>query len=353
MAVDKEKDTKDLDKEAAGSETLEETSTPSTLREKIGGIGRAMARHLPDARPEPTKKYAELRNYVGACDVYSPEEAQAMADTLRKNREYSDRKVMIGVMTHPLVLRDDLPVPKDVIDGVRAEFPSREKMASGFIDDPDVFNTVHYADFYGKDGPWKGGECPDVFENLELIVEYGGENLHAIQLDLTWPKPEEIIRFHSAHPDIALVLQVGKFALEEVGYDPLKIVERLTEYKDSVDYILLDGSIGKGKGMRPEDLLPILRTIEDQLPHLGLAIAGGLGPESIELLAPIVAEFPGISIDAQGNLKPKGSPTDPHGHLIATEPADLGRTEDYIVQSCKVLDKPGVRRAGVPIPEED
>jgi hypothetical protein len=292
----------------------------------------------------------EFGGYFGVCDVYSPEEAKAMADELRKDRQYPDRKVMIGVMTHPVVLSDDRPIPQEVREAIRAEFPSKEEMADGFIDDPDVFNTVHYADLYGPDGPRKGGEAPDVFKNLERIVQYGGENLHAIQLDLTWPSSDELKKFKSEYPDIAIILQVGKFGIKEINGDPHVLVDRMREYGNSVDYILLDMSMGMGKGMDAEGLLPMLRTVRDQLPELGLAVAGGLGPDSVDLLEPIAAEFPDISIDAQGNLKRKDAPRDDRGHIIATEPVNLERTAEYIRKSCAALDNPGVRQAGIPVP---
>lgn len=331
-----------------GAETREDFPRVTEAAEKMGGFAPAMAKHIPESRP--TGNYAELRNYVGACDIYSPEEARAMAEELRNERQYSDRKIMIGVMTHPLVLRDDLPIPKVVIDEVREEFPSREEMASGFTDDPDVFNTVHYADLYGPEGPWEGGTCPDVCQNLEVIVEHGGPNLHAIQLDLTWPAADELKKFKEAHPDIAIILQVGKFGMEEIDREPHAVVEKMKEYGDSVDYILLDASMGMGKGMQADKLLPMLRTVRDQLPGLGLAVAGGLGPDTVDLLAPIAAEFPDISIDAQGNLKHKDAPRDERGHLIATVPVDLDRTVEYIRKSCAALDNPGVRQAGIPLP---
>ena len=289
-----------------------------------------------------TYDYAELgklyERYLGVCDVYSPDEAKAMADELRTFRKSPNRKVMIGVMTHPLVLSDDLPVPQGVRDSIRKEFPSREEMATGFIDDPDVFNTVHYADLYGPKGPWGAQETPDVFKNLELVVEHGGENLHAIQLDLTWPKPSELEKFKDKYPDITIILQVGKYAFAEADNNQQSVVERLREYGETVDFSLLDMSMGMGSGMEAGTLLPMLETIKSQLPDLGLAVAGGLGPESVNLLLPIAKEFPDISIDAQGNLKHKDAPRDAHNHLIATIPADLDRSFDYIRRTCEILD---------------
>lgn len=277
--------------------------------------------------------------YSGVCDVYSPEEARAMADALRAERTNPNRKVMIGVMTSPLVLNDDLPIPDFVLKEVRAKFPAREEMATGFIDDPDVFNTIHYADLYGPEGPWEAGASPNVCKNLELCVEYGGEHLHAIQIDVTWPDAGEVIMFKEKHPDVALVLQVGTFAFEATEGDIEAVVDRLYEYGDAIDYVLLDMSMGKGAGMDAGGLLPLLRAIRERMPGLGLAVAGGLGPDSLDQLEVIAKEFPDVSIDAQGNLKPADSPRDEDGHLIATTAAELGRSQEYIERTSAVLDR--------------
>jgi hypothetical protein len=267
--------------------------------------------------------------YCGVCDVYSPEEAIAMAEELRRERKNPNRKVMVGVMTHPLALHPDADDPHEV----RGVFPTREELAGGFTDDPDVLNTIHYADLYGP------GAGQNVFENLELCAKYGGEHLDAIQLDLTWPKPDEIKKFKEKNPSIFIILQVGEFALKEVEDDPQAVADRLREYDDSLDFVLLDMSMGKGMGMEAGELLPLLRIIRKELPYLGLAVAGGLGPDSVDLLKPIVEEFPEVSIDAQGNIK-RDAPRDSLGHTVSTHPADLGRSKEYIQKSCAMLDNP-------------
>ncbi len=280
----------------------------------------------------------ERDRYFGVCDVISPEQARAMADELRLNRKNPDRKIMIGVMTHPIVLDPDLPVPKKVREEVSKEFPTTEEIAGGFTDDPDVLNTIHYADLYGPNGPWKAEESPDILKNLELCVQYGGENLHAIQLDVTWPDSNELKKFKEKYPNIVIVLQIGKFAINAVNSEPEEVVNRLREYEESIDFALLDMSMGMGKDMEAGGLLPLLRLIHTELPYLGLAVAGGLGPNSMDLLEPIAKEFPGIAIDAQGRLKPADAPRDSSGHIISTLPADLEMSKEYIQKSCTMLD---------------
>jgi len=208
-----------------------------------------------------------------------------------------------------------------------------ETMADGFIDDPDVFNTVHYADLYG---PRKG---QNLLSNLELVVKHGGENLHAIQVDVTWPNIAEMQEFKSKHPELMIILQLGKFAFAEAENNLQKVVEKLKEYGDSIDFALLDMSMGKGTAMKSEELLlPLLRLIKQEIPGLGLAVAGGLGPESMHLLEPIAEEFPGISFDAQGLLKPLDAERDEKGHMLSTIPADAGRSREYISKACKMMD---------------
>lgn len=282
--------------------------------------------------PRDNKAVGANENYYGVCDVVDPEKARAMAEQLRAERKNPNRKVMVGVMTHPLALHPEINIPGVDLDAVRKCFPTRETMANGFIDDPDVFNTVHYADLYG---PRKG---QNLLPNLELVVEYGGENLHAIQVDVTWPNIAEMQEFKSKHPELMIILQLGKFAFAEAENDPKKVVEKLKGYGDSIDFALLDMSMGKGTPMESQGLLPLLRLIKREMPGLGLAVAGGLGPESMHLLEPIAEEFPGISFDAQGLLKPLDAERDEKGHMLSTIPADAGRSREYISKACKMMD---------------
>ena len=287
---------------------------------------------------ESAAKYNELEvginasyeSYVGICDVLDPNEARAMADELREHRNDENRKVMIGVMAGHFTLRPDA----EWGEGQRAVFPTREEMANGFTDDPDVFNTVHFADLY------RPREKQTLFEDLELVVEYSGDHLHAIQLDVTWPEVDDIDRFKDKHRDIAVVLQLGEAAFDMVEHDPQKMVDELDKYGDSIDYVLLDLSMGKGRAMQAEELMGALQLIRQELPGLGMAVAGGLGPESVHLLEPITKEFPDISIDAQGRLKPTDAPLDDRGHITSKVPADLERSITYIRQSCAILDNP-------------
>lgn len=138
-------------------------------------------------------------------------------------------------------------------------------------------------------------------------------------IDMPWPdlgivaNPLAVHHYH-----IEVILQIGQMALSLEDFDPDKVVSRLGEYQGHIDRILLDQSMGKGQPMEAGVLLPYLRAIRKAYPHLGLVVAGGLGPDSLDLVRPILDEFPDVSIDAQGKLRPSGSALDPIDWDIAS-----------------------------------
>ena len=48
-----------------------------------------------------------------------------------------------------------------------------------------------------------------------------------------------------------------------------------------------------------------------KFPKIGIIVAGGLSSETIGILKPILQYFPGVSIDAQGRLRPSHNALDP------------------------------------------
>lgn len=232
--------------------------------------------------------------YIGITDFMNADQVRSMLKVLRENEKmYWQRRLGVGVMTSWKVLHDK---PTEWADA----FPKKGDIADIFVDEKDVYNVLHYADYAGNPLP----------ENLEKLVEIGGPNLHAIQLDMVWPNAIDVLRFRSRHPHIGIIIQANTKALHAVDNDPEKLVERLRSYGSSIDYVLLDKSAGKGLGMDARSLLPFIRTIVARLPTLAVAAAGGLGPSTYQLADPIIAEFE-VSLDAQGRLRPSGSALDP------------------------------------------
>lgn len=205
-----------------------------------------------------------------------------------------DRVLHVGVMMSRKSLRG---IPSKWTE----VFPPKELVAN-ILSHPAAYNCLHYADYDGE----------NVRENLTEAIYWGGPGLCALQLDMVWPDPRDVLDalFHNTS-DADIILQVNSVAMERVGGRPEDVVAKLAEYRGVVSRILLDRSMGRGLGMDAGALLSFVRAIAGEYPDLGIGVAGGLGPGTVQLAAPILREFPEVSIDAQGKLRPSGSALDP------------------------------------------
>lgn len=192
-------------------------------------------------------------------------------------------------------------------------FPSRETIIDIFREKlaSQVYYCLHYADYNHNTH----------HQDITRILRYdAGPFVHALQLDMPWPNPEMIARgVRLSGKQIEVILQVGRNSFSEVGNDPLGVVSRLESYNNIIHRVLLDKSMGEGRSMDAVELSLCIRAIKKRLPRLKITVAGGLGPNSIELVEPLVKKFPDISIDAQGRLRPSGSILDPIDWDMAKE----------------------------------
>lgn len=233
--------------------------------------------------------------YVGLCDIPDADFARAtLAAFDACGGPATGRRVMIGVMTSYKRLCG-LPTKWSAI------YPPPDEIASIFVSHPSAMNTVHYADYDGI----------DIEDSIEMATRFGGPLMDAIQLDMIWPDPAVLHRFRLRRPEVEVVLQVGERALEEVGDDPRLLVHELFRHGTSLDWVLLDKSGGRGKGMDAEALLPFVRAIRRDLPDLGIVVAGGLGPDTLDLIDPILAVHSDVAMDAQGQLRASGNALEP------------------------------------------
>ena len=190
-----------------------------------------------------------------------------------------------------------------------AAWPKNEEIAGIFIRHCDVLNTLHYADY---DGASDAGM-------LTRAASYGGEHLNAVQLDMIWPLPEILRPLNDDPRGLRLILQVGPKALAQVDDDAGTLVDRLKPYGSQIHDVLLDASGGKGRGLDPVPLEAFIYELRARRPDLGIAVAGGLGPDTLHLIEPLVRKFPELSIDAQGQLRPSGNSLDPIDYERAAE----------------------------------
>ncbi len=256
-----------------------------------------------------------MKPYIGICDFMSVEQASEMLKVLHQHRRHgSERQLHVGVMMSYKTM-------KGLETRWSKAFPPKERVSSIFwIDSEDISNCLHYID-YEHD--------LDLARNLYDAIMHGGPYLNAVQLDMIWPDPSEVFKaVHASRKPLEVILQIGRQAIEEAKNDPSIIVNKLDDYNGTVHRVSLDKSMGQGKGLNADELLPIARLIHERFPEMGLTVTGGLGPATMHLIEPFIKEFPDVSIDAQGRLRPSGN---------AMDPVDWNLATTYLIKALEIL----------------
>ncbi len=255
-----------------------------------------------------------MNPYIGITDFTDFRQVQEMLRVFGVHLpQRSNRVLHVGVM-----------MSYKTLNGIETKwskaFPPKETIADIFRpNDDNVYYCLHYADY----------DHDTKFTDLARGLGYAGPFVNAIQLDMPWPDPGVIASgVHTSRKQIEVILQVGKNAIEEANNDPADVARRLEDYEGVIHRVLLDKSMGRGLGMDAVGLIPFARAIKDRFPNLGLVAAGGLGPDSINLVEPLAKEFPDLSIDAQGKLRPSGS---------ALDPIDWNMAGEYLVKALQLL----------------
>ena len=239
------------------------------------------------------KSYAP---YIGITDFQSRDEVLRMLDRFSELPDVFTypHKLMVGVMMSYKTLHG---LPSKWTD----IFPKKEDIANIFVHDPLLFNTLHYADYTNT----------DVADSIAQAIRSGGPHLDAIQLDMIWPSPRELSEgLAGSKKDLSVILQVGGTALQEVGNCRVRLARKLEVYTGLIDGVVLDKSMWHGRPMDAEALLLYIEAITRQISWLRIGVAGGLGPDTMDLATPILQRYPKVSVDARSQLRQSGNPYD-------------------------------------------
>ncbi len=246
----------------------------------------------------------KLEIYIGVCDFLTKEQVEDMSQFFKQSVRSSQLQLMVGTMTSYKVL-----------NGIETKwskvFPRPEQLKDIFsVQDDHLANTIHYADYDNN---------ANLCKTLCNLVELCGEGLDAIQLDMVWPDVKELERFKKQH-DLPVVLQVSSKAMTACGDNPISVAEKVRfEYDDFVSHVLLDCSMGKGVLINVPLIEGYIQAIKIKT-SAEIAIAGGLGPETINQAEDLIKTYR-VSIDAQSRLRATGNSEDP---------IDWSRAKDYL-----------------------
>lgn len=255
--------------------------------------------------------------YIGVTDVKSKTQSEILCDVLS---DTSNSKVHIGVMTSwRTITENKVPSKWD-----KVWLPTQD-LHTPFIDSSKVFNVIHYVD-YEVGGRSSGSDLIKVFN-------FGGKNCHGLQLDMIWPSINILEDFKTEFPEAKLILQVGRSAVSLIseGSNFLetcrRINDRLAFYGGLVDYVLVDMSGGQGIEIDLNYTRGMLDSLMDDFSdQFSFAVAGGLCHTNVHRLENLAKDFPNLSIDAQGKLRPSGNFADPLNIDLAAK---------YVVESSR------------------
>lgn len=248
--------------------------------------------------------------YIGITGFMKEVEVMAMLDLMPRG---SQRKLMVGVLMSWKTL-NRLP------NKWPNRYPDVNDVSRIFTDHPLALNLVHY----------NTKELATLHWQLEEITKSCGPNLHGLQLNIAWPDQTVLKMYKESHPDKILVLQIGSRAFELIGHSPERLAAKVLKgYKGLIDYVLLDPSGGYGIDFDPVEIAEYIDALtnfqQKARLKIGLGIAGGLSATTLRNISPLIAEFSGLSIDAEGRLR------DSDDHL------DLREAGEYISKASEMF----------------
>jgi|SRR3989338_5699234 len=226
------------------------------------------------------------QSYIGVTGFMKSSE---VADTLALVPSRTTRWLMVGILvsSKTLVGHTNPWLPN--------RYPKRECInILTSSTHPRAFNLIHY----------HTDEPSTLADQLAMAVELSSPQLHGFQLNVRWPDPGQIKKFYqTVGANYHIVLQVGSGAFKDIDHSPAKLARKVAEYRDLIDYVLLDPSGGKGIPLNPEMLEQYIVQLDTTVHEIFYGVAGGLDFSNLDLIAPLAKHFPILSIDAEGKLR--------------------------------------------------
>lgn len=218
--------------------------------------------------------------YIGVTGFMTYEEVRSILSSMP-----AGRLLMVGVLASSKTMRGEPNAWPN-------RFPRTGDIQHIFISDPRALNLIHFST-----------DDPATLETqLEQAIFLGGPALNGFQLNMVWPDPNKLHSVFSKR-SLRVVLQIGSNAFRKVEEDTEKLAIKLNDYNGLITDILFDLSGGHGREIDVSRALPVLRAVQTRHPNLGLGVAGGLCASSIQIIKPIIQEFPHVNIDAEGLIR--------------------------------------------------
>ncbi len=252
--------------------------------------------------------------YIGITGVTTTAQVRSLEETFQSTREgLPDHILHIGLLVNQT---PEVPVDR------RHLYPSKKTCRTiCSFGDSRVMNTLHITDTSGSRANHLG-------HDLKSILNETGVP-DAIQLDLSWPCPQQIKDGLDKHlPDLSIILQVNFREIhEDSSIGPTALALKLKRYAGLITHIVLDGSLGRAIPLDLKKISPYLKKIREYHPDLRIVIVGGLGPDSLPEYQEIEIFLPHLSFDAEGELQ----------KTTGRKGLDLLQASSYLIKAALLL----------------
>lgn len=244
-----------------------------------------------------------MDSYIGVTGFVARDEVLAVLSVVPPDGP----KLMVGVLVNSKTVYGE--------PNSKHRYPPKIDVGNIFVDDPRVLNLVHF-------------NTRQISFYYEMLGAYilAGEHCHGFQLNIAWPDVGTLSSWRISEPTAIVVLQIGGTAFYMVGNDHQRLADKIErEYKGLIDYVLFDLSGGEGRLLNVSVCTKSLRALFERDLPIGLGVAGGLSPSMLPLVAPLLREFPGLSINAESGLR------NGDDHLV------IHRATDYYTQGARLM----------------
>lgn len=244
--------------------------------------------------------------YAGITGITTRSQSEAIIEIAEEIGWPRDYKLMIGALaSYKGLAFGKLANPN--------QYVYVDDIDTILIGDSRVLNLVHY-------NSRAAGLFAQIRDVIKRVTYADG-----VQLNIAWPDRYQLQRLRE-RIYTTVVLQIGPNAYKMAG-DPLKLIVKLENYRGLIDYVLIDPSGGLGRSFDVGFATDVLGELIQADLGYRLGIAGGLGPDNVDKLEPLLSTFEGYALcwDAQSRLR------DGEDRL------DLGRCRDYLEASAELI----------------
>lgn len=187
-----------------------------------------------------------------------------------------------------------------------------------------VLTMVHYN---SKEMDSLSSQVAQIFNDV-----YEKSLCRAIQLNIIWPDIKQVAGIKKQYPDMQIVFQASHKAI--VGKNPTQIAGGVKAYQDSISYVLIDSSGGRGLEFDLDSSVALYTELREQCPDLCIGFAGGFTGENVALrLRELVERLneDAFCIDAEGGLRDKITPA------YGDDLLNIGKVRRYLQSASSVL----------------